>query len=258
MVVRPARSSAHVRDLVWTLIRTDFKVRYHGRVAGFFWALIKPLTMVLVLLGVFSFIFGGRTYAVNLIIGILLYDFFADATKIGLMSLQHKGFLLTKTKAPSWIVVAISISNALITLIVVSASFIVVLIVTGRAPGLTGLVLFVVYVAHYAIMVIGISLATSVLFLRYRDLHEIWDVVAQAGLFVAPVIYPLNILPERLHFYLYLWPPTPIIQFARAALVGGQVVTLRAHLLLVAETAVILLVGWLIFRRYAPRAAEYL
>jgi ABC-type polysaccharide/polyol phosphate export permease len=252
-------SHAHVPSLIWTLIRTDFKVRYHGTFAGFLWALLKPLAMVLVLMGVFSFIFGStQNYAVNLIIGLLLYDFFSEATKSGLLSLRSKGYLLTKTRAPSWIIVATSTSNALITLGVVAAAFIVVLTLTGRAPTLTGIGLLLLYVGHYLLMVVGISMATSVLFLLYRDLHEVWDVVSQAGLFVAPIIYPLDILPERLHFYLYLWPPTPVIQFSRAALIDGQVPTLRAHLLLSAETAVILLLGVIIFRRYAPRAAEYL
>ena len=59
------------------------------------------------------------------------------------------------------------------------------------------------------------------LFLRYRDLNQVWDVVLQAGFFLAPIIYPLEILPERFHFYLYLWPPTPVIEFSRAVLVRG-------------------------------------
>ena len=67
-----------------------------------------------------------------------------------------------------------------------------------------------------AIVVVGISLAGSVLFLRYRDLNQVWDVVTQAGFFVAPIIYPLGVIPERYHFYLYAWPPTAIIEFSRA------------------------------------------
>ena len=54
----------------------------------------------------------------------------------------------------------------------------------------------------------------------------------QAGFFVAPIVYPLDIIPERLHFYLYLWFPTPIIQFSREVLVHGTLPSLRAHLLL--------------------------
>jgi ABC-type polysaccharide/polyol phosphate export permease len=68
----------------------------------------------------------------------------------------------------------------------------------------------------------------------------------------------MAILPERLHFYLYAWPPTPVIQFSRAVLVSGTVPTAKANLFLAVVTGIILATGVLVFRRYAPRAAEYL
>ena len=81
----------------------------------------------------------------------------------------------------------------------------------------------------------------------------------QAGFFLAPIIYPLGIMPERFHFYLYLWPPTPIIQFSRAVLVDGMCRRLRAHLSARCEAGVDPRCRRRsIFRRFAPRAAEYL
>jgi lipopolysaccharide transport system permease protein len=94
--------------------------------------------------------------------------------------------------------------------------------------------------------------------LRYRDLNQVWEVVVQAGFFVAPIIYPLSILPERLHGYLYLWPPTPVIVFSRAVLVDGAVPSGFAHLLLTAEVLVVLALGVAIYVYFAPRAAESL
>ena len=64
--------------------------------------------------------------------------------------------------------------------------------------------------------------------MRYRDLNQVWEVVTHAGFFVAPIIYPIGVLPERLHFYLYLWPPTPVILFSRSVLVDGRAVRARA------------------------------
>jgi lipopolysaccharide transport system permease protein len=106
--------------------------------------------------------------------------------------------------------------------------------------------------------VAGFSLAASVLFTQYRDLNQVWEVVTQAGFFVAPIIYPLDILPERVHFYLYLWPPTPIILFSRSVLVDGEAPTLLAQALLTGETAAILAAGMLIYRMRAPRVSEFL
>jgi homopolymeric O-antigen transport system permease protein len=245
--------------LFWTLVRTDFKARYHGTWSGFLWALLKPISLFVVLLGVFSFVFAADpNYKLNLIIGLFLWDFFAEGTKAGLISLHAKGFLLTKAQCPAWILVVASIANAVITLAVFSVVIVVFLSVVGRPPGLPALILFLGYCLALIAITVGFSLGTSVLFLRYRDLNQVWDVVTQVGFFLAPIIYPLGILPERYHFYLYLWPPTPVIEFSRAVLVGGTWPTLTGNLLLVLDASVLLLVGALVFRRLGPRAAEYL
>jgi lipopolysaccharide transport system permease protein len=97
-----------------------------------------------------------------------------------------------------------------------------------------------------------------VLFMRYRDLNQVWEVVTHAGFFIAPIIYPIGILPERVHAYLYVWPPTPIILFSRSVLLDGRIPSPLAHLLLVAETAIVFAAGALIYRARAPRVAEEL
>jgi lipopolysaccharide transport system permease protein len=253
-----ARPGSVRAGLVWTLVRTDFKARYHGSAGGFAWALLKPMAMFGVLMSVFSLLFASNpTYKLDLIVGLFLWDFFAESTKTGLTSLHAKGFLLTKAKFPSWILVVTSISNAVITLLVFCVVIVVFLSAAGHAPTASALAWFLFYCLMLIAIVIGFSLATSVLFLRYRDLNQVWDVVVQAGFFVAPIIYPLGIIPERFHFYLYLWPPTPVIEFSRAVLVAGQLPTLTAHLYLLIDAGACLLIGMVIFRTLGPRAAEY-
>jgi lipopolysaccharide transport system permease protein len=248
---------APLGGLLWTLVRTDFKTRYHGSVQGFVWALLKPLAMFVILFAVFSLVFGNdRGYSLNLMIGLFLWDFFADGTKTAMVSLHTKGFLITKARLPSWIFVVASISNAMITLLVFTTILLAYLALTTGLPPLGHLLWLAYYFAAFTAIVIGTGLGTSVLFLKYRDLNQIWDVIIQAGFFVAPIIVPLRVLPERVHAYLYLWPPTPIIQFSRAVLVDGTVPTPRAHLFLAAGTATIVAAGSLIFALRARRIAE--
>ncbi|HUF46494.1 MAG TPA: ABC transporter permease [Vicinamibacterales bacterium] len=255
----PGPNREALLGLAWTLVRTDFKVRYHGTIGGFVWALLKPLAMFALLLGVFSFVFGADPdYRLNLIIGLFLYEFFGDATKTGLASLATRGFLLTRAKCPAWILVLTSLANAVLTLAVFSVIIVIFLVASGRPPSLVALVQYAAYTGAFIVIVAGFSLAASVVFLRYRDLNQVWDVAAHAGFFLAPVVYPLGILPEWLHAYLYIWPPTPVIEFARAVLVRGDVPTLTAHLYLVGAAVLSLGVGTLVHRRYGPRAAEYL
>lgn len=255
---RATRARGIRPGLVWTLVRTDFKSRYHGTLGGFVWALGKPLAMFVVLMSVFSFLFASKpTYRLDLIVGLFLWDFFAEGTKTGLTSLHAKGFLLTKSRVPPWILVVTSMSNAAITLGVFSVVITIFLAAVGRPPGAAALVAFAAYCAALIAIVSGFSLASSVLFLRYRDLNQVWDVVVQAGFFLAPIIYPLEILPERFHFFLFIWPPTPVIEFSRATLVRGVFPTATAHLYLALDAAACLAAGVAIFRWLSPRAAEY-
>jgi lipopolysaccharide transport system permease protein len=256
---RTRRKPSQWRDLVWTLVRTDFKTRYHGTIGGFVWALLKPLSMFLVLLAVFSYIFANTPeYKLDLIIGLFLYEFFQESTKTGLLSLRAKGYLLTKARFPSWVLVVSSASNAVITLGLFSIVLVVFLGLSGRAPSVAMLGLYVVYQAHFLAIVTGFSLAASVLFMRYRDLNQVWEVVTQAGFFIAPIVYPIGVLPERLHFLLYLWPPTPIVLFSRSVLVDQHAPSALAHVLLTVEASAILAVGALVYRVRAPRVAEEL
>jgi len=244
--------------LVWTLVRTDFKTRYHGTLGGFGWALLKPMSMFLVLMGVFSFLFASNpTYKLDLIVGLFLWDFFAEGTKSGLMSLQTKGYLLTKARVPPWILVVTSIANALITLVVFTVVIAIFFVSTNHAPSLGGALAYLAYCAALVAVVVGFSLGSSVLFLRYRDLNQVWDMALQAGFFIAPIIYPLRILPERFHAYLYVWPPTPVIEFARTVLVAGDFPTARGHMFLLIDAVVCLVAGVIVFWRFSPRAAEY-
>ena len=258
MVAPKPQSRVALFDFIWTLVRTDFKVRYHGAFGGFVWALLKPIAMFFVLYRVFRFLFHDPLYMMNLLIGLLLWSFFGEATAVGLSSLLQKRHLLTKAEFPRWIAIATSLANALLTLIVYSVSLIVMVLIEGRPVGFFGVAAFLFFLVLYFFIVFGFSLGASVLYLEYRDLDQVWDVALQAGFFLAPIIYPLGVIPERYHFWLYAWPPTPIIQFSRQALLDGTLPTLRALIMTTVMAAGVFAIGAIIFRLGARRAMEKL
>ena len=193
----------HSSDLLWTFVRTDFKSRYHGTLGGFVWALLKPFAMFVVLLSVFSFVFNtdGR-YNLRLIIGLFLFDFFGESTKAGLVSSVRKGLSAVEGEIPlvdhRRVVGGPRVPDARR----LRRRHHPVPDVTIGPPSAAAVALFLLYVALFVLIVIGFSLATSILFLSYRDLNQVWDVVVQAGFFLAPVVYPLGIIPERYHAFL--------------------------------------------------------
>ena len=88
-------------------------------------------------------------YRIGLILGLFLYEFFQEGTRTGLESLRAKGYLLTKAKFPSWVVVVTSISNAAITLLLFSVVLITFMVLSGRAPGPAAVGLYIWYLLHY-------------------------------------------------------------------------------------------------------------
>ncbi len=250
-------SLRYYSGLLWTLVRTDFKTRYHGTIGGYCWALAKPVSMFVVLQAVFSHVFAmDPNYTLNLIIGLFLWDFFMESTKTGVISLQSKSYLLTKARFPKWIIAATSCSNSAITVTIFSCVVCLYLRIFHHAISALEVGFFALYLLCFCLIVIGFSLAASVLFLRYRDLNQVWEMTLQAGFFIAPVIWPLDIIPERLHFFLYLWLPTPIIEFSRSVLIDQTIPTAKAHFLLLSATGIVLAIGIMVYRWLAPRAIE--
>jgi lipopolysaccharide transport system permease protein len=261
-VPKPRTAGEHRRHnagLIWTLIRTDVKVYYHASLAGFLWALLRPLSMFVAIALVFALVFASQpNFVLNLIIGLFLYEFFSEGTKAGLLSLYVKGYLLTKTRFPFWIVVPSSSVNAIIILLVFKTSLLTYLGLSGRFPDPLLLILFVGYTFLLWLMILGLSLGMSALYLRFRDLNHIWDAILQAGFFITPVIYSLEMLPAHLRSYPLLWAPTPAIVYSRQVLIDGTVPSAGAHLYLLILTLLILGTGMLLFRHLARDAAEHL
>ncbi len=257
-----ARSAAPRLDYLgaaWTLVRTDFRIRYHGTLGGFLWALAKPVAMIGVLASVFSWLFAATPdYRLNLLVGIVLWDFFAEGSRTGMLSLLAKAHLIGKTAFPRWLLVVTSLATPLLTLSVFTAGLLAVLALAGRLPGPLPLAAFFGAQLAMLAIVLGVAFGTSVVVLRYRDLNQVWDVVLQAGFFLAPVVYPLSAVPEPLRPWLMLWPPTAVLEYARAAAVGARVPELAAAGPLLVMVALSLGLGLALYRRHAPAAAEYL
>ena len=147
--------NAQSLGLAWTLIRTDFKTRFHGTFSGFVWALLKPAALFVVLMSVFSFLFKDPAYKLQLVVGLFLWDFFAEGTKSGLAALHTKSFLFRKLRVPLWILVVAAIANPLITLAVFTVVIVAFLTVMGQAPSLAAIGLFGFYCLALALIVVG-------------------------------------------------------------------------------------------------------
>jgi ABC-2 type transport system permease protein len=257
------------RALLAELVRTDFKLRYQGSFLGYAWSLLRPLFMFAILYIVFVRVFplgkGIPHYPVYLFMGIMLWNFFTEMTQQSLSSIVGRGDLIRKIRIPRWVIVFSSSISALINLglnLIVLVAFMVLNHVDiMRSMVLLPLLLFEVY-----LLALGLSLFLSALYVKFRDVSYIWDVVLQAGFYLTPILYPLarvnNLLFEKL---ILLSPIAQALQDARYAVVSHDpaVVTTNRifdggwyQLIPFAVVLVLLAAGLVYFKSQANSFAE--
>lgn len=247
---------AQLNILAWT----DFKLRYHGSVLGYVWALLKPLLIFCVLYVVFSFIFGTTVdfYALRLLTALLAWNFFSEATTQGMYSMFAKGGFLTKMSLPRWLFPVSSTMTTLLGLAVNMLILAVFFVFNANFPSPLMILLALLYIVLLYIGIIGFALGTAVLLPRFRDLSQIWEVLLNVLMYATPIIYPLVSIPEKYRLYLYLNPLTSYIESLKMVLVDHQLPTLFMHVHMAGVTIVCLVAGWLFYRRFAPSLAEYI
>jgi len=249
------------KELIWTLAKTDFKLRYHGSVLGYVWAVLKPLLMFLILNFVFSSIFNPRNggiqhYSLQLLTSIVLFNFFAEGTGAGLASLISKSTLVTKIYVPRWtIVVAATLNSLLIflmNLIVIVAFFAWYQFWPGVVPILT----FIFYILLTYLITLGFSFIAAPLYVKFRDLTQIWEVAVSAMFYAAPIVYPLSILPQKFHPVILANPIGYIVHFTKMALTEGHYAPLWQNSLFAGAVIIFFFAGTMVYRRMETKIAE--
>lgn len=253
-------SADNYSELVWTLAKTDFKMRYHGSVLGYVWAILKPLFIFLILNFVFSRMIGKGAgvphYSLQLITGIILWNFFAEASMAGLVSLLKKSSLITKIYFPRWIIVVASTLNSLfvfgMNLIILAAFFAYYQVM----PQPAALLAAGAYTLGIYVLVVSFSLIAAPLYLKFRDLEQIWEVILQVLFFAAPIVYPLSVIPEQYHKIMLLNPIGIIIHYAKIVLIEGRFPSAANHVILVLMLAALAGVSAIYFKKVHRKIAE--
>ena len=256
-----AKSHENYKELVWRLARTDFKLRYHGSVLGYVWVILKPLLMFTILNFVFSSMFNFRNsgtpdYPLELLTGLLLFQFFSEATMTGMTSLVSKAQLVTKIYVPRWTIVLGSTMNSLfifgMNLIVLAVFF----AIYQKVPTLAGLLTFFMYAIILYILAVAFSFLTAPFYVRFRDLQNIWEIFLQVLMYSSPIIYPLAMMPAHIQKLMLLNPFAFIIHYAKQGLINNAYTIIPNFLLLLAGIVFAVAISFLVFRKYEKTVAE--
>lgn len=210
------------------LVITDFKLRYKGSVLGYLWTLLRPLALFAVLYVVFvNFLrFGGEIphYPVYLLLGVVLWSYFVEVTVNGVTSIVGKGDLMRKLSFPRYVVVIAGSVSALINL-AINLLVVLVFVLINGVDITWNIVWLPLVIAELFVLSLGMSFLLSALYVRFRDINYVWEVLIQAGFYLTPILYPLAMVEKVSDFaskFLLLNPMAQIIQDARYALVTPQ------------------------------------
>jgi len=236
---------------------SDFKVRYQNSLLGYFWTLIKPLLLFAVLYVVFSIFmrFPVENYQLYLLLGIVIWNFFSEATSIALRSFETKQTLITKVYFPRIIIVIASTLTSFLTFLLNMIVFFIFLAVSDVGFSMN-FFFYLFYVIELYFVILGISLILSVLYIRFRDFSHIWDVLLQIGFWMTPIIYPITMVPESYHRFIFLNPLARLIEYSRAVFILDHIPSFQLNVALLLMVTVTLILGIFIFLKFEKRIPE--
>ena len=255
-------------DLLYLIAVTEFRRTYFGTVLGYLWSLARPLMLFGVLLAVFTQVFrvGSQVpnYPVLLLLNVVLFGFFQEATNTAVTSIVAQEGVVRKTQFPRLViplaVVLTSAFNLSLNLIVVF----VFILAFGVPPAWTWLLLPVV-LALLSVITTAVAVVVASLYPRFRDVSIIWSVLSTVLFYATPVLYPVEAVPQALRDAILVNPLAPVFELARKWIIDptapGPAEAAGGVVRLLVPAAVFVGVCWLaiwIFNREAPRIAEEL
>jgi ABC-2 type transport system permease protein len=255
-------------QLTLTLAATNFKLRFYGSALGYAWTLVRPFAMFGVIWVVFAEIVhagnGVKNYPAYILMSLVLYQFFLGIVTSSLVCLVDRQNLLRKIRFPR-LVIPLSVTlECLFDLCLTLIAVFIFLALLGVYPDWTWFEL-VPLVAFLTLFGTGLGLLLSVLFVRFRDLKPIWEVVGQMLYYASPILYVATTVPERFQRPYMANPIATVLTQMRHAVVdptaasAAEAIGGATRLLIpVAIVAVVAILGSWAFIREAPRVAENL
>lgn len=208
-------------ELLMGMTEKELRVRYKNTVFGFLWMLVNPVLQMLVIGFIFRFFMKEpiENYYYYLFIGLLVWNFFSLSLTKSTSSIVWERNLIKKAKFPrSVIPLAIILSN-FIHLLIAMGILILPMMFLGTLV-FSGLIYILIGFLFLLIFTVGISLLTSALNVRFRDINFFVQAILMVWFYATPVIYPLSMIPYKFYWLWRINPMTSILQFFQHGFLG--------------------------------------
>jgi ABC-type polysaccharide/polyol phosphate export permease len=244
------------RSLLGLLVVNSLKTRYKRSFFGVAWTLFNPLIQMAVLAVAFSAIFRGSLvrYPVYVLVGLICWNFFVQATTHAVSNLVWGSGLLKRIYMPRTIFVFTAVGNGLINLGFAMIPLLLIMLVMGH-PLYAAWWFVPIAVLLLAVFASGVALLVSILAVFFGDTVDIYQALVQALFFITPVMYPKDILPLRYAWLLELNPVHHLLELFRGPIYAGQLPSPSAVLTAAAWSLAVYLLGWWAFTRKVDELA---
>lgn len=245
--------------LIWELARTDFKLRYNNTKIGYAWAVLKPLALFFIINFIFGHVFTVTPYySLALLTGIMFWSFFAEGTSTGLTSLTDKSHLLLKIPLPLFTIILAQLLQSLIIALINMGIVAVFFFFTGPPVSLSAIVTVAVLFIATTGMILAFSLVAAIAQVRVRDTAQAWDIALRFGFYMAPIVYPLEIIPLLWQKILWVNPMSYVIHISKEALLQNHLPPAYHLWIILLLTAASVLVASLVYRYLSRHITDYL
>ena len=243
------------KDLIGQLISKGIKTRYKRSFLGVAWTMLQPLLTMIVLTLVFSsiFQFSNSEYALYVLSGIIVWNFFSQSTTAATGDLLWSGGLIGKMPIPKSAFAVSAVGIAMINLLLALVVYVLISFVLGHSMSATALLL-PLPIALLALFGLGIGLTVSAGAVYFPDVLPTYEILLVVWMYLTPVIYPIDVLPEGIQNLLRINPLYHLIQPFRAILIEGRLPSAESLLIGGSFAVASVCVGWWLFTR---RARDY-
>jgi ABC-2 type transport system permease protein len=183
--------------LLRELVITDFKLRYQGSILGYLWSILKPMMLFAIMFIVFmKFLkFGDNVphFAVAMLLGTVIWNFFSEVVNMGMVSIFNQGGLLRKVAFPKYILILSILINASINFCINFCVVIVFGLLVKTEISVLVLLTPLLFI-ELAMLSLGVAMILATIYVKYRDISPIWDVFLQGAFYGTPIIYPIYMI----------------------------------------------------------------
>jgi lipopolysaccharide transport system permease protein len=245
------------RDLLITMVSRDLKLRYNRSLMGIAWSFVTPLSQFLVLNLVFTRIVPLQipNYGSFLFVGLLSWTWFATALDQATGSIVEQRELVRQPGFPVGLLPVITVATNLVHFLLALPILAVVLLLSRTSPGLP-LLLLPLLVAIQFLLTLGLGFFVATSHVTFRDTKHLLGIILLLGFYLTPVFYPADRAPEALSLLYRLNPMAVLIEAYRAVILGNRMPPAGPLVVIVAVSALLLVVGYQVFRRASDRFVD--